>query len=126
MAAAKCLSVAGVALPPNELGRGLAYDLLQGLSQGFGQVMFQGNWITGVLFFVGILVASPRNAIWAFAGSAVGFGFGWLCGLPADALAIGLYGYNAVLCAIALDRAKTHAIVVIISVCLSVVLTRAM
>jgi len=69
--------------------------------RGLGQVMFQPNAATGLLFLVGMAIASP----WLAAGAAVGGVIGPLVayGLRCDRRAIddGLFGFNAALVAAA-------------------------
>lgn len=80
-------------------------DLPSGILNGFGQVMFQENYVTGILFFIGILVCSPRSAIIALYASLLAFLTGWLISVPGLQLNAGLMGYNAILCGIALAGA---------------------
>lgn len=69
--------------------------------RGLGQVMFQRNAAAGLLFLVGMAIASP----WLAAGAAVGAVLGPLTavGLRCDRGAIddGLFGFNAALVAAA-------------------------
>ena len=81
-------------------------NLLSTVSMGVGQVMFQGNIITGILFFLAILVNSRTAAIYALYGSLLGGLFAILLTLPLAMVNIGLFGYNAVLCGIALGTKK--------------------
>ncbi|MFI0423592.1 urea transporter [Spongiactinospora sp. 9N601] len=77
-------------------------DIWQGLLNGIGQVFFQDKWYVGLVFLVGLLVASRVAALAAVAGSAIGIVVGALLGATAADIGAGLYGYNAVLTAIAL------------------------
>jgi urea transporter len=80
-----------------------AGNLAEGFFRGVGEVFFQDNLWTGLIFLVAILVNSPISAIFAALGSIVGIitamvffggnGF-WVYH--------GLYGFNSVLCAIAI------------------------
>lgn len=91
------------------------------LANGIGQVMFQGNPWTGVLFVVGIAVNHWQHAAIVLVASAVGaIVANYHISGPARALdverlierahaeviALGLYGFNATLAAIALSLAK--------------------
>jgi len=80
------------------------FNLFSSVSKGFGQVMFQENIITGILFFIGILINSRISAFSALYGSLIGSLFAILISLPINSINIGLFGYNAVLCAIALEN----------------------
>lgn len=81
-------------------------NLFSGLTTGFGQVMFQGNIITGLIFFIAILINSRRSALYALYGSILGLLFARALNLPLEMINIGLFGYNAVLCGIALGNEK--------------------
>ncbi len=83
-------------------------DFLSLSSMGIGQVMFQDNIVTGLLFLLGIAIHSRTAALYTLYGSLLGGLTAWLL-LPTttESLNLGLYGYNAVLCAIALgDKNK--------------------
>lgn len=89
-------------------------DVWHGLLNGIGQVFLQDQWYVGLIFLFGLLVAGPRVAAAAFGGSVLGLVSAWILGAPGADVAAGLYGYNAVLVAIALsgtfvvaDRAGT-------------------
>lgn len=76
---------------------------LQAISLHFGQVMFQQNsLLTGALFLAGIAVNSPRAALFALGGAILPMGMAFPMQDYA-AFNAGLFGYNGVLCAIALD-----------------------
>ncbi len=84
-------------------------DILSGISMGFGQVMFQGSIITGVVFLIGLLVSSRRSAWFGLIGSVVGMLVALLLGKPYELITIGIFGYNAVLCGIAFSDDKKFA-----------------
>lgn len=73
-----------------------------GLTNSFGQVMFQENVITGILFFLAIFVNNKLMTIYAVYASILGLAVGWLLSEPISTINSGLLGYNAILCAIAL------------------------
>ena len=80
-------------------------NYFQAFSFGIGQVMFQGNIWTGLLFLVGILVNSRTAAFYTVIGALFPIPLAVLLGIDAETLNMGLMGYNGVLCAIALrDR----------------------
>jgi urea transporter len=101
-----------------------SFNLFSSVSKGFGQVMFQENIITGMLFFIGILINSRISALFAFYGSLIGSLFAILISLPISSINIGLFGYNAVLCAIALgdNNKKKTFIFVTFAIILSVLI----
>ncbi|MBS1765179.1 MAG: urea transporter [Bacteroidetes bacterium] len=75
--------------------------------KGFGQVIFQDNLTSGLLFIAGVALCSPLAASYGFAGA-------FLSGILAhiffmvhgSTIADGLFSFNAVLCAIALAGRK--------------------
>lgn len=83
---------------------GSSVDWLQATSLGFGQVMFQGSIITGIIFLIAILINSRINATYAVLGSVVGILFALSFSLPLSLINLGIFGYNGVLCGIALGE----------------------
>lgn len=81
-------------------------NLFSAISTGIGQVMFQGNIVTGLLFLLSILVNSRSAAIYALYGSLLGSLLATFLALPIAMINSGLFGYNAVLCGIALGTKK--------------------
>jgi urea transporter len=77
-------------------------NLAHGFFRGVGEVMFQDNLLTGVIFLVAILVNSRISAAFAAVGSAVALLTALALGADGFSIYHGLYGFNAVLCAIAL------------------------
>lgn len=86
-------------------------NLFSAVSMGIGQVMFQGSIITGIIFLLAILVNSRMATIYALYGSLVGGLFALLLAPPLTAINIGLFGYNAVLCGIALGAKKWNGFI---------------
>lgn len=74
----------------------------EGLFTGIGQVFFQGSVLSGVLFALGLLIASRRAFVAACMGSLVGLLVAWLMGAAEPAIRAGAFGFNSVLVAIAL------------------------
>jgi urea transporter len=90
-------------LPTGAGAAGLtAANLAHGLFRGVGEVMFQDNLLTGVIFLLAILVNSRISAAFAALGSALGLFTALALGGDGVAIYHGLYGFNPVLCAIAL------------------------
>lgn len=78
-------------------------NLLQSFFRGVGEVFFQNNLVTGIIFLIAILVNSRVSALFAALGSIVGLVTAqWLLGVDGYATYIGLYGFNGVLCGIAI------------------------
>jgi urea transporter len=77
-------------------------NLLQAFFRGIGEVFFQDNLWTGIIFLIAILVNSRISAAFAALGSLVGLLAALLLfGGNGFLVYHGLYGFNAVLCAIA-------------------------
>ena len=78
--------------------------------RGVGQVMFQENALTGLLFLVGIAAAAgeedPRFAVLMAVGGLIGTVLGtltaWLAGYDRDEVRDGIYGFNGTLVGIAM------------------------
>lgn len=77
-------------------------QLAHSISRGFGQVLFQENLIAGFLLIAAVLFKSWMEGIFAIIASIMGVSIALLMGFPVDAINLGLFGYNGVLCAIAL------------------------
>ena len=91
------------------------------LGDSVGQVMFQANVLTGILFFLAIAWESRRKALYTLLGVlipmlAIPF-------VPETVWREGLLGYNAVLCAIYwASTSERHLLYAVVSVVLSVLL----
>ena len=132
------------------LGKGLSVSLvepggalegagmLHAVAHGVSQVMFQASLWTGLLFLVGIAVANWEHAVWVLGGSIVGMLLGSFHATAAarvldpeslverallDNVALGLYGYNATLAAVALFLWRRSLIPPLLGMLLSVLLT---
>ncbi|WP_405740321.1 urea transporter [Streptomyces sp. NBC_01525] len=77
-------------------------DLWHAFFADFAQIFFMPQWYVGLIFLVGIFVASRRAGVMACVGSVVGTFTAWALGAPAAEVAEGTMGYNAVLVAMAL------------------------
>lgn len=89
---------------PDEYQATAAYILptwYMGIGNAVGQIFFQDNWITGYLIALGIAVNSRISAGMAVIAAAVAAGVAQLFGGAEGAIRDGLFGYNAVLTAIA-------------------------
>lgn len=73
---------------------------LDALSRGIGQVLFQENIITGIVFLAAIAMRDWMQGIYMLLATALGLGFAYVAGFPVDAINLGLFGYNGVLCGI--------------------------
>ncbi|MEW9516070.1 urea transporter [Streptomyces tubercidicus] len=77
-------------------------ELGHAFCNNIGQVFLLDTWYAGLILLAGLLIASRTAAIAAAGGSVVATLTACAMGLPADRISEGLYGYNAVLVAIAL------------------------
>ncbi len=73
---------------------------LGAVANSVGQVLFQGNPLSGALFIAAIWIAAPTAAIYAALGTALAVLFAVALGQPPELIGAGLLGYNAALCAI--------------------------
>ncbi len=76
--------------------------IVEGVFTGIGQVFFQGNIVTGILFVLGLLISSWRSCMAALMGSTVGILVAWLLGAAEPAIRSGAFSFNPALTAIAL------------------------
>ncbi|MBE7412065.1 MAG: urea transporter [Leptospiraceae bacterium] len=74
--------------------------------RGYGQVIFQENTMSGILFFLGVFINSPVSALYGLAGAVLTGTLAVVFLLPTSDIALGLFSYNAVLCAIAFSGTK--------------------
>ncbi|MBS1572268.1 MAG: urea transporter [Bacteroidetes bacterium] len=98
---------------PNQLALSSIYnetkiDYFTFAFKGYGQVIFQDKLLSGILFFIGVLVNNWRVAILGLLASVISaiislFFYGNVLDFN-----MGLLGYNAVLCAIALSTAQKN------------------
>lgn len=99
---AHMLPVAALPKAAEVIGRVGLPTLAGGLWNGLAQVFFQSSMVTGVLFAVGLLVASRRSCAAALLGSAVGSLLAWPLGAAEPAIHTGVFGFNCALTAIAM------------------------
>src|SRR5690606_18284374 len=98
-------------------------DLFSTFSKGFSQVWFQNNIVTGIFFLVALAVNSHTSAVFALYGSALGALIAILLSQPISMANAGLFGYNAVLCSIALGDKKLKSFLwTTLAIALSVVI----
>ncbi|WP_439888773.1 urea transporter [Pseudomonas sp. MBLB4123] len=98
------------------------FGILLAVLRGLGQVIFLDNPLSGLCLLLGLLLADRRAALWALLGAAAGLGLATLLGWSqADALS-GLFGYNAVLAAIALSQVQRRPWVLLLGSVLATLL----
>lgn len=65
--------------------------------RGIGQVLFQDNAATGLLFLIGIVIESPWMAVGALMGAIIGPVTAALAGFNKEEIRDGIFGFNSVL-----------------------------
>ncbi|GGS77279.1 urea transporter [Streptomyces griseoviridis] len=76
-------------------------DLWQGFFTNIGQIFFAGTWYVGLIMLAGLFLAGWKVGLFAAVGSVTGLLVAWALGAPAALIGEGIYGYNAVLTALA-------------------------
>ncbi|MDF6061891.1 urea transporter [Streptomyces sp. NPDC053741] len=77
-------------------------DLWHAFFTNVSQIFLVDAWYVGLIMLVGLALAGVRVFLYAAAGSVMGIVAAWALGAPTAQIAQGIYGYNAVLVAIAL------------------------
>lgn len=95
-----------------------------GLGEAVGQVYIQGNGITGVIMLVAILLCSKSSFVWALVATTLTWLLAQSLNYPDINIQNGLYGFSAVLTAIALQNMKP-IIFPLIGIVLTVFVTQA-
>ncbi|NNC66718.1 MAG: urea transporter [Gammaproteobacteria bacterium] len=96
----------------------------EGLGEAVGQVYIQGNGITGVIMLVAILICSKSSFVWALVATTLTWLLAQSLNYPDTNIQNGLYGFSAVLTAIALQSMKP-IIFPLIGIVLTVFVTQA-
>lgn len=108
---------------PGAVGASEGYSVTFPL-RGFGQVIFQDSVLAGSLFFIGVFISAPLSALYAFAASVLAGLLSSLFGMPEADVGMGLFSYNAVLCAIVFAGSRLKdGFWVLISVVLSILIS---
>ncbi|MEE1885347.1 urea transporter [Pedobacter flavus] len=88
--------------------------------KSYGQVIFQDSLVSGILFFTAVFISSRISALYGLLGAILSTIIAFKFSAPINDINLGLYGYNAVLCAIVFaDIQVKDGIWVLISVLLS-------
>lgn len=88
--------------------------------KGYGQVIFQNNILSGVIFFIAVFICSPIAALYGLAGSVISGIISTYLFVPIADISEGLFSFNAVLCSILFSGNKIiDGLWVLISVILS-------
>lgn len=65
--------------------------------KGFGQVIFQDNFVSGLIFFVAVFISLPIAALYGLAGAILAAVAATFFSMPIEDIGAGLFSYNAVL-----------------------------
>ena len=113
-----------IPLQATQLSNESNLKIISAVSKGIGQVMFQENVITGIIFFIGLLISSRISALYALLGSSLGVVVSFALSLPLNWINIGLFGFNGVLCGLAFSNKKWNYLVLgIAAIVVSVFIT---
>ena len=100
-----------------------ADSLLAAIIRGVGQVKFQANAGTGLLFLLGIALNDWRHAAWVLCASILSVLGAVFHNASTEGIALGLYGYNAPLTALALFLWRPSLIVPLLGIVLCIPVT---
>lgn len=112
-------------LRPGAMVESQPLDLINSLAamaRGLGQVLFIERPLSGLCLLLGLFVADSRAAAWGLIGSACGLGFALYQGWEQHSALAGLYGYNAVLAAIAVNQVNRNMALPVLAIFLALVL----
>lgn len=99
-------------------------NLSTGVIRSYGQVIFQESIVSSIIFFIAVFIQSPLAAFYGAAGALIATLVSENLGAPQQAISMGLFGYNAVLCAITFSGVSSKNIMwAITSVLLSVIIS---
>lgn len=76
--------------------------------RGFGEVIFQSDLVAGILFLAGVLLNASIAALYGFTAALIAAAFAYWWDVPSETIQMGLFSYNAVLCAIVFAGKKTE------------------
>ncbi|RXM39456.1 urea transporter [Chryseobacterium sp. CH21] len=97
------------------------YDDFLTCTNGFGEVIFQGGVLSGIIFFLAVFISSPVAALYGLTASILGAGLSQLNGEPIKEIHMGLFGFNAVLSAVVFSGVKkTDGLWVLIAVLITI------
>jgi urea transporter len=92
--------------------------------KSFGQVIFQSSLLSGILFFLAVFISSPISALYGLAAAIISAILAFYVSIPINDINLGLYGFNAVLCAIVFAGPKVKdGMWVLISLILALVIS---
>ena len=119
------LGLIGVDRSPSLLEATNTISVPIALTFGYGQVMFQENILTGILFLFALTWRDRTQGTHTFVAVLLGIAVGIIFGFPKALINLGLYGYNGVLCAIVFaGTKKSDWIWSIAAILFSILITR--
>jgi len=74
----------------------------------FGQVIFQGSLVAGLIFFIGVFISKPMDALYGFAAVIISIYISHHGHESTEMTNNGIYSFNAVLCGIALSGPRVR------------------
>jgi urea transporter len=83
-----------------------ALNVLLISGHAFGEVIFQGSVIAGLIFFLGVFISSPTAALYGFVVTILSAAISRYGHEPLEQIEAGLFSFNAVLCGIACSGLK--------------------
>ena len=111
-------------VPRVEFAEPVTASFVEAVAFGIGQVLFQASIWTTLLFIAGMAFNNWRHACWAVVASLVGMLVGtYHHDASAEVAALGLYGYNAVLAALALSVWRPSVLAPLLGIMFAVPLT---
>ena len=84
-------------------------------TNAFGEVIFQENALSGILIFMGVLICNPIAAFYGLLASLLGAGVSFTIGQPFEKVYLGIFGFNALLTAIAFSGYRKKDVVWVIA-----------
>ncbi|WP_342431243.1 urea transporter [Neobacillus sp. FSL H8-0543] len=78
-------------------------ELIDGIFNGFGQVFFLDNTLSEIIIVIAVFWAGKRLGVYALIGNVVAISIAYLLGGEHSLIALGTYGYNAILTIIAVS-----------------------
>ncbi|PID94611.1 MAG: urea transporter [Bacteroidales bacterium] len=101
-----------------------SYDIYLFPIKGFGQVIFQDKLISGIIFFVAVLINSRYSAICGLLGGIVAGFIAYILQIDTKNILLGLFSYNTILCTIAISyKTKSDVLWMLFATILSVFIT---
>lgn len=89
--------------------------------RGYGQVIFQGSLFAGIVFFIGVFISSPKQALYGLVAALIAGVLSALYNASPEAIMMGLFSYNAVLCAIVFAGDREAGVWMFIAIALSII-----